>query len=290
MAGRVERTHPGTERLLIDRLLMDLMLVHAPSGMSHTVLVYNRSAYMERRRELAEDWADLIMDGADPAGALAVGRRRRVERYSRGGTTAASLEGQRMLPIDGRILDIAYELRRKQAEKGLEHLQAFAADGSEWKASGMPDHVVAPPELEAMYAQPGAGIVYHHSHPDERALSPSDLHLIGKPGVETIWAHAPSGASYGARLRDRQDKRRYLAALDHLHGFLHPEIARGHGVGVDDRSYECLRDFAVMLALERSGWIDTHLSLSDETRRLIGSTGSALAEFVAFATSKTPGT
>jgi hypothetical protein len=50
--GRVERTHPGAERLLIDRLIIDLMLVHTPSGMSHTVLVYNRSAYMERRREL----------------------------------------------------------------------------------------------------------------------------------------------------------------------------------------------------------------------------------------------
>ncbi|USU08681.1 hypothetical protein NF700_16710 [Sphingomonadaceae bacterium OTU29MARTA1] len=193
-----------------------------------------------------------------------------------------------MLSIDERILDIAYGLRRKQAEKGLEHLHALAADGSEWTASGMPDHVFAPPELEAMYAQPRAGIVYHHSHPDERALSPSDLHLIGKPGVKTIWAHSPSGASYGARLREGRDKVRYRAALDHLHGFLHPEIARGHGVGVDDRSYECLRDFAVMLALERAEWIDAHLSLSDETRRFIGSTGSALVEFVAFATDRTP--
>jgi hypothetical protein len=55
-----------------------------------------------------------------------------------------------------------------------------------------------------------------------------------------------------------------------------------------DRSYECLRDFAVMLALERAKWIDAHLSLSDETRRFIGSTGSALAKFVAFATDRTP--
>ena len=80
MDGRVERTHSGAERLLIDRLIIDLMLVHTPSGMSHTVLVCNRSAYMERRRELAEDWADLIMEGADPAGALAVGRGGRIER------------------------------------------------------------------------------------------------------------------------------------------------------------------------------------------------------------------
>lgn len=80
MNGRAERSHPGAERLLIDRLIIDLMLAHTPSGMSHTELVYNRQAYMERRRELAEDWAALILEGADPASALVVGRRRRVER------------------------------------------------------------------------------------------------------------------------------------------------------------------------------------------------------------------
>ncbi|WP_326522925.1 tyrosine-type recombinase/integrase [Sphingomonas sp.] len=80
MNSRIERTHPGAERLLIDRLIIDLMLAHTPTGMSHTELVYNRSAYMERRRELAEDWAELIMAEADPASALVEGRRRRVER------------------------------------------------------------------------------------------------------------------------------------------------------------------------------------------------------------------
>jgi integrase len=80
MNGRVERTHPGAERLLIDRLIIDLMLAHTPSGMSHTELIYNRAAYMERRRELAEDWAALILEGADPVESLVTGRRRRVER------------------------------------------------------------------------------------------------------------------------------------------------------------------------------------------------------------------
>jgi hypothetical protein len=80
MNGRAERSHPGAERLLIDRLIIDLMLAHTPSGMSHTELVYNRQAYMERRRELGEEWAALILEGADPASALVVGRRRRVER------------------------------------------------------------------------------------------------------------------------------------------------------------------------------------------------------------------
>ena len=80
MNGRVERKYPGAERLLIDRLIIDLMLAHIPSGMSETELIYNRAAYMERRRELAEDWAALILEGADPAASLCEGRRRRVGR------------------------------------------------------------------------------------------------------------------------------------------------------------------------------------------------------------------
>ena len=80
MNGRIERLFPGAERLLVDRLVIDLMLAHTPSGMSATELIYNRSAYEERRRELAEDWATLILEGADPIATLCEGRRRRVER------------------------------------------------------------------------------------------------------------------------------------------------------------------------------------------------------------------
>lgn len=80
MNGRMERLFPGAERLLIDRLVIDLMLAHTPSGMSASELIYNRAAYMERRRELAEDWSALILEGADPVGMLLEGRRRRVER------------------------------------------------------------------------------------------------------------------------------------------------------------------------------------------------------------------
>lgn len=79
MNARIERSMPGAERLLIDRLIIDLMLAHTPSGMSETELIYNRAAYMERRRELAEDWSALILEGADPVGELLKGRRRRVE-------------------------------------------------------------------------------------------------------------------------------------------------------------------------------------------------------------------
>jgi integrase len=58
----------GTDlRLLADRLIIDLMLAHTPAGMSATELRYNRARYMDRRRELAQRWADMIMEGALPA-------------------------------------------------------------------------------------------------------------------------------------------------------------------------------------------------------------------------------
>jgi integrase len=42
MNSRIERRYPGAERLLVDRLVIDLMLAHTPSGMSATELIYNR--------------------------------------------------------------------------------------------------------------------------------------------------------------------------------------------------------------------------------------------------------
>lgn len=80
MNGRIERLFPGAERLLVDRMVIDLMLAHTPSGMSATELIYNRAAYMERRREIAEDWAGIILEGSGPTSDLTLGRRRRVER------------------------------------------------------------------------------------------------------------------------------------------------------------------------------------------------------------------
>lgn len=77
MNGRAERLYPGADRLVIDRLIIDLMLAHLPSGMSATEFRYNRQGYMERRRELAEEWAALILEGADPATMLLEGPRRR---------------------------------------------------------------------------------------------------------------------------------------------------------------------------------------------------------------------
>lgn len=49
-----------------DRQVIDLMLAHVPTGKVESV--YNRAAYMPRRRELATVWANLLSDGLpDPA-------------------------------------------------------------------------------------------------------------------------------------------------------------------------------------------------------------------------------
>ncbi|MDE8651089.1 tyrosine-type recombinase/integrase [Novosphingobium album (ex Liu et al. 2023)] len=43
-----------------DRAIIDLMLAHAQAGVEP---IYNRAAYMPRRREIAQEWADLLMKG-----------------------------------------------------------------------------------------------------------------------------------------------------------------------------------------------------------------------------------
>lgn len=55
-----------------DREVIDLMLAHKPSGAE---AAYNRSAYMRRRRELAQEWADLLCDGLVEPAALLEGPR-----------------------------------------------------------------------------------------------------------------------------------------------------------------------------------------------------------------------
>ncbi|MFS0849624.1 tyrosine-type recombinase/integrase [Novosphingobium panipatense] len=44
-----------------DRAIIDLMLAHAQQGVEP---IYNRAMYLPRRRELAQIWADLLMQGA----------------------------------------------------------------------------------------------------------------------------------------------------------------------------------------------------------------------------------
>ncbi|WP_120076076.1 tyrosine-type recombinase/integrase [Aurantiacibacter odishensis] len=79
MNEQAERELGNDVRLLADRMIIDLMLAHTPKGMSASELRYNRAAYMARRRELAQRWADMIMEGAIPPEEIvdSPGRKRR---------------------------------------------------------------------------------------------------------------------------------------------------------------------------------------------------------------------
>ena len=57
-----------------DRQIIDLMLAHSPSDA--TEAAYNRAAHMGRRRELAQEWADLLLVGAVEPTELLHGPRR----------------------------------------------------------------------------------------------------------------------------------------------------------------------------------------------------------------------
>jgi integrase len=50
-----------------DRALIDLMLAHLPGDVESD---YNRYAYLDERRELAQAWADMLLEGFAPAASL----------------------------------------------------------------------------------------------------------------------------------------------------------------------------------------------------------------------------
>lgn len=77
MNEQAERALGSDVRLLADRMIVDLMLAHSPKGMSASELRYNRAAYMPRRRELAQRWADMIMEGAIPCEEIIDSSRRK---------------------------------------------------------------------------------------------------------------------------------------------------------------------------------------------------------------------
>lgn len=63
----IDQERPG------DRAIIDLMLAHQPDGVEAR---YNRAAYMPRRRELAQEWADMLMIGfVAPESFLTLPRR-----------------------------------------------------------------------------------------------------------------------------------------------------------------------------------------------------------------------
>lgn len=55
------------EGLTGDRQIIDMMLAHVQDGVE---IIYNRAAYMPRRREIAQEWADSLLEAAEPAEAL----------------------------------------------------------------------------------------------------------------------------------------------------------------------------------------------------------------------------
>ncbi len=57
-----------------DRHVIDLMLAHAPQD--KTEAAYNRALHMVRRRELAQAWADILLEGAAELSEVVEGRRR----------------------------------------------------------------------------------------------------------------------------------------------------------------------------------------------------------------------
>lgn len=56
------------ERFPADRLVIDLMLAHAAKG--EVEAAYNRAEHLDRRRELIQIWADLLMDGMPSARSI----------------------------------------------------------------------------------------------------------------------------------------------------------------------------------------------------------------------------
>jgi integrase len=62
------------ERFPADRFVIDFMLAHIPKD--KTEGAYNRAQYLPRRKELAQAWADILLEDARPAAALLDGPRR----------------------------------------------------------------------------------------------------------------------------------------------------------------------------------------------------------------------
>lgn len=58
-----------------DREIIDAMLAHKPKGVSSSEMAYNRAVHMDRHRELAIEWADILTAELVPAMAL-LGERR----------------------------------------------------------------------------------------------------------------------------------------------------------------------------------------------------------------------
>lgn len=62
------------ERQPADRAVIEMVLAHVPEN--KVAAAYNRARYVDRRRELLQEWADLLLEGLPPAADLLKGARR----------------------------------------------------------------------------------------------------------------------------------------------------------------------------------------------------------------------
>jgi hypothetical protein len=61
------------QRAAAQEMEAENMLAHVQQGIEP---IYNRAAYMPRRRELAQVWADMLLEGFAPAHTLLLGKRK----------------------------------------------------------------------------------------------------------------------------------------------------------------------------------------------------------------------
>ena len=187
-----------------------------------------------------------------------------------------------MLALSPSDQQVASQLVVDQHNSGQEHFWANEhVSGKIFHGSGLPDRVIVPPILVAAFDDPTCAIRYHHSHPDERALSPSDLDLLARIGVTEVWAHTAGGGSYGAVLQQGVLRSDYDAKLKKLHGHMDVRLIPTSIATVSPIQFEAFRDLAACEALEIAGLISAHIRLSDEMRRKL------LHEFLSFGAIRT---
>src|SRR3546814_574532 len=58
----------------LDAKVIDLMLAHVPKD--RVEAAYNRAAFMDRRVEIAQEWADMLSEGLPEPASLLDGKRR----------------------------------------------------------------------------------------------------------------------------------------------------------------------------------------------------------------------
>ncbi len=94
--------------------------------------------------------------------------------------------------------------RQRGTETGHEHIAVYDPEQNAitiLARAGYVDRVhFNAPGLDERLADPNAGLVIHHNHPVNTALSGTDIAALAHPGVEAIVAHAHGPDVFSARL------------------------------------------------------------------------------------------